>query len=219
MLKKKLSTLTIKPAMLEVAKPTAKAGEREMIKVDTYKYIKEQHIRERKSIRQISRETGLARQTIRKILYGSVEEVTKYKRKIEPPYFLASEMARGCKLSGVKKIRVHDIRHSHTSLLIELGFSPLLLSERLGHESVETTLQTYAHLYPNKHGEVAENWMPSILQKMAPNQIKIPKNRNNVAILLPRPIIKACKPFIYLGYRLFLSYSHSMVAGGLEVIS
>ncbi|MGQ9558537.1 MAG: IS21 family transposase, partial [Desulfurispora sp.] len=56
-----------------------------MIKVDTYKYIKEQHIRERKSIRQISRETGLARQTIRKILYGSVEEVTKYKRKIEPP--------------------------------------------------------------------------------------------------------------------------------------
>lgn len=56
-----------------------------MTKVDTYKYIKEQHIRERKSIRQISRETGLARQTIRKILYGSVEEVTKYKRKIEPP--------------------------------------------------------------------------------------------------------------------------------------
>lgn len=71
-------------------------------------------------------------------------------------HFLASEMARGCKLSGVKKIRVHDIRHSHASLLIELGFSPLLISERLGHESVETTLQTYAHLYPNKHGEVAD---------------------------------------------------------------
>ena len=66
------------------------------------------------------------------------------------------EMVRGCKLSGVKKIRIHDLRHSHASLLIELGFAPLLISERLGHENVETTLNTYSHLYPNKHGEVAE---------------------------------------------------------------
>jgi len=71
-------------------------------------------------------------------------------------HYLKSEMARGCKASGVKKIRIHDIRHSHASLLIELGFSPLLVSERLGHENVETTLETYAHLYPNKHGEVAD---------------------------------------------------------------
>ncbi|MEE0109668.1 MAG: site-specific integrase [Oscillospiraceae bacterium] len=70
--------------------------------------------------------------------------------------FLTREMARGCKLSGVKKIRIHDLRHSHASLLIELGFAPLLISERLGHENVETTLNTYSHLYPNKHGEVAE---------------------------------------------------------------
>jgi integrase len=47
-------------------------------------------------------------------------------------------------------------RHSHASLLIELGFSALLVSERLGHENIETTLETYAHLYPNKHGEVAD---------------------------------------------------------------
>ncbi|WP_051531203.1 site-specific integrase [Clostridiisalibacter paucivorans] len=69
--------------------------------------------------------------------------------------YLHSEMKRGCKNSGVKKIRVHDLRHSHASLLIEEGFSPLLISERLGHENIETTLQTYSHLYPNKHGEVA----------------------------------------------------------------
>ncbi len=55
-----------------------------------------------------------------------------------------------------KKIRVHDLRHSHASLLIELGFSPLLISERLGHENVETTLGIYAHLYPDKHGEVSD---------------------------------------------------------------
>lgn len=64
-------------------------------------------------------------------------------------------MTRGCKASGVNKIRIHDIRHSHASLLIELGFSPLLVSERLGHENVETTLQSYSHIYPNKHRDVA----------------------------------------------------------------
>lgn len=64
-------------------------------------------------------------------------------------------MARGCKKSGVKKIRVHDVRHSYASLLIELGFSPLLISERLGHENVETTLETYTHLYPDKMEQVA----------------------------------------------------------------
>lgn len=47
------------------------------------------------------------------------------------------------------------LRHSHASLLIEMGFSPLLISERLGHEDIKTTLQTYSHLYPNKQGEVA----------------------------------------------------------------
>ena len=71
-------------------------------------------------------------------------------------YYLKREMDSGCKKSGVKRIRIHDLRHSHASLLIELGFSPLLIAERLGHEKVETTLQIYAHLYPNKHSEVAE---------------------------------------------------------------
>lgn len=70
--------------------------------------------------------------------------------------YLHSEMTRGSKKSGVKRIRIHDLRHSHASLLIEMGFSPLLISERLGHENIETTLQTYSHLYPNKHGEVAD---------------------------------------------------------------
>lgn len=70
-------------------------------------------------------------------------------------HYLQHEMKRGCKKSNVKKIRIHDLRPSHASLLIELGFSPILIAERLGHEKVETTLQTYSHLYPNKHGEVA----------------------------------------------------------------
>ena len=71
-------------------------------------------------------------------------------------YYLRHEIIRANKTIGIKKIRVHDLRHSHASLLIEMGFSPLLISERLGHENIETTLNTYSHLYPNKHVEVAD---------------------------------------------------------------
>jgi len=58
-------------------------------------------------------------------------------------YFMGKEMDRGCRISGVKKIRVHDLRHSHCALLIEKGFTPLAIAERLGHDRVETTMNTY----------------------------------------------------------------------------
>lgn len=69
-------------------------------------------------------------------------------------HYLKYELDAAAKAAGVKRIRVHDLRHSHASLLIEMGYSPLLVSERLGHENIQTTLQTYSHLYPDKQGEV-----------------------------------------------------------------
>ena len=54
-----------------------------------------------------------------------------------------------------KCIRIQDLQHSHASLLIEIGFFPLLIAERLGHERVQTTMEAYGHLYPNKQTEVA----------------------------------------------------------------
>lgn len=47
-------------------------------------------------------------------------------------------------------------REPHVSLLIELDFNPLVISERLGHDNVNITLGTYAHLYPNKQDDVAK---------------------------------------------------------------
>lgn len=71
--------------------------------------------------------------------------------------YLEHEMIRGAKLSGVKRIRLHDLRHSHASLLIsELGAQPRLVAERLGHEKVQTTLDTYSHLYPNQARDLAD---------------------------------------------------------------
>lgn len=71
-------------------------------------------------------------------------------------FFFEHEMVRGTKDGEVKRIRIHDIRHSHASLLIELGFSPLAIADRMGHEKVETTLNTYSHLFPHKRDEVAD---------------------------------------------------------------
>lgn len=64
-------------------------------------------------------------------------------------------MEHGCKRSGVKRIRIYDIRHFRASLWVEMGFSRPLIAERLGHERVQTTMETYSHLYPNKQAEAA----------------------------------------------------------------
>lgn len=69
--------------------------------------------------------------------------------------FLHHEMMRGCKATGVKKIKVHALRHSHISLLIEKGFSVVDIGNRVGHESSEITFR-YAHMFPNKQEEMRE---------------------------------------------------------------
>lgn len=69
---------------------------------------------------------------------------------------LEKEMKRVSERAGLKPIRVHDLRHSHASMLIDLGFSALEIADRLGHESVKTTLDTYSHLYPDKDQKLAD---------------------------------------------------------------
>jgi Site-specific recombinase XerD len=69
---------------------------------------------------------------------------------------LSGTMKKHSALVGIHNIRIHDLRHSHASLLVEMGFSPLLIADRLGHEKVQTTLDTYSHLYPNKQVELAK---------------------------------------------------------------
>lgn len=58
--------------------------------------------------------------------------------------------------AGVKRIRVHDLRHSHVAYLIHQGVEPLMIKERLGHKDIKITLNTYGHLYPNEQKKLAE---------------------------------------------------------------
>ena len=70
-------------------------------------------------------------------------------------HYLKHEMERGCKATGVKRIRIHDLRHSHISLLIDMGFTALAITDRVGHESIDITYR-YAHLFSTRQAEMAD---------------------------------------------------------------
>lgn len=61
------------------------------------------------------------------------------------------------KKAGVKKIRIHDLRHSHASLLINKGQNILIVSKRLGHGDITQTLNTYSHLFPNAQKQIIDS--------------------------------------------------------------
>lgn len=58
--------------------------------------------------------------------------------------------------AGLPEIRIHDLRHSHASLLLAAGVNPKVVQERLGHASITLTLQTYSHVIPSLQEEVAK---------------------------------------------------------------
>lgn len=68
---------------------------------------------------------------------------------------LQHKMKRDIIKAGIKKIRVHDLRHSHVAYLIHQGVQPLIIKERLGHQDIKMTLNTYGHLYPSEQKKVA----------------------------------------------------------------
>ena len=69
--------------------------------------------------------------------------------------FAPAAVMVGLKAAGVKRIRIHDLRHSSCALLINLGYSPVQIAERLGHESVTIT-ERYSHLYPSVQRDMAK---------------------------------------------------------------
>lgn len=69
-----------------------------------------------------------------------------------------------CKHTGIKNIRFHDLRHTHASLLIELGEQPKIVQGRLGHADIKTTLNVYVHTQTSEHKKTADRFSDFINQ-------------------------------------------------------
>lgn len=65
-------------------------------------------------------------------------------------------MCRLYNISAILSYKYPLEREPHASMLVAMGFQPLEIKDRLGHEKIETTLNTYSHLYPNKQMELAD---------------------------------------------------------------
>lgn len=102
--------------------------------------------------------------TIPKFLQGEIKEYLDRQYELAPDERIfpitdravQKKMKQKTEEAKLKPIRVHDLRHSHIALLIEKGLQPLIIAQRVGHDSVNTTMNIYGHLYPNKQKEVAD---------------------------------------------------------------
>ena len=65
--------------------------------------------------------------------------------------------------AGLPKVRLHDLRHTHASLLLASGVNPKIVSERLGHHSTAFTLDTYAHVMPGMQRRAAQDLTDLVL--------------------------------------------------------
>ncbi|HAJ00633.1 MAG TPA: hypothetical protein DCL97_08160 [Dehalococcoidia bacterium] len=75
------------------------------------------------------------------------------RRISEGPSTLTLAFRRLTRRLGFTGVRLHDLRHTHATLMMEQGVNPKVVSERLGHASVVITLDTYSHVLPNMQEE------------------------------------------------------------------
>ncbi len=71
------------------------------------------------------------------------------------PENLKKSYSRLIQAAGVPKIRFHDLRHTHATMLLSQGVNAKVISERLGHSNIKTTLDIYSHILPNMQEEAA----------------------------------------------------------------
>jgi integrase len=72
------------------------------------------------------------------------------------PHFVSKSFVAVVNTSGLPRIRLHDLRHTHASLALRAGVHVKVVSERLGHASVSMTLEVYSHVTPALSAEAAE---------------------------------------------------------------
>ena len=72
------------------------------------------------------------------------------------PDTISQAWAKLARKTGFDGIRLHDARHTHASIMLEKGIHPKVVQERLGHASIQTTMDTYSHVMPGLQERAAE---------------------------------------------------------------
>lgn len=131
--------------------------------IDIYKTIAKEKENNEYIINTPKTKSSIRKIRIDKNLLNDLKELKDYYKKIidfnedwyvfggiKPlaPTTIGRKKDNYCNISGVKKIRIHDFRHSHASLLISKGVPITVISKRLGHSNIQMTLNIYAHLIP-----------------------------------------------------------------------
>ena len=73
------------------------------------------------------------------------------------PTNLIRRFKKVLKKAGLPIVRFHDLRHTHATLLLLKGVHPKIVSERLGHKDILTTLRTYSHVLPSLQEEASHS--------------------------------------------------------------
>lgn len=94
--------------------------------------------------------------------FGNIEFVFSYDGLPIGTTFLGHVIDTHSKYANIKRIRVHDLRHSHASFMLSLGMNYLEMQNRLGHGDIRTTLGTYSHLRFNAMKDVVEKFKGQI---------------------------------------------------------
>jgi integrase len=74
------------------------------------------------------------------------------------PHSISQTFERIANRAGVPRIRLHDVRHTHGTLLIKAGVPVKVVSERLGHGNPAFTIDTYQHVLPGMQAEAARTF-------------------------------------------------------------
>jgi len=84
------------------------------------------------------------------------------------PDFFSQSWARLVRESGLRRIRLHDLRHTHASILLKEGIPPKVVSERLGHSSPAFTMTVYQHVLPGMQADAAAAFSAAVFETPAP---------------------------------------------------
>lgn len=91
------------------------------------------------------------------------------------PSYLRKVFNKTCEKANVKRISFHGLRHTHATLLLADGVHPKVVQERLGHKSIEVTLDTYSHVVPGMQ-EIAATSIQKSLHYKQIEEKNAPKN-------------------------------------------